>query len=50
MPVFMGTAVTWCSPMVVVAKADRTPRGTIDFQRLNEQCLRDNSKLNAKKG
>ena len=39
-PVPIGT-VTWCSPMVVVSKADRTPHRTIDFQRLNAQCLRE---------
>ena len=40
-PVPIGTPVTWCSPMVVVAKADGTPRRTIDYQRLNAQCLRE---------
>ena len=40
-PVPIGTPVTWCSPMVVVSKADETPRRTIDFQRLNAQCLRE---------
>ena len=38
-PVPIGTPVTWCSPMVLVSKQDETPRRTIDFQRLNAQCL-----------
>ncbi len=37
----IGTPVTWCSPMVIVAKDDGSPRRTIDFQRLNKQCLRE---------
>ena len=40
-PVPIGTPVTWCSPMVVVSKADGTPRRTIDFQKLNSQCQRE---------
>ena len=40
-PVAIGTPVTWCSPMVVVSKPDRTPRRTIDFQHLNAQSLRE---------
>ena len=40
-PVPIGTPVTWCSPMVVVSKSDGTPRRTIDFQKLNAQCLRE---------
>ena len=40
-PVPIGSPVTWCSPMVVVSKEDGSPRRTIDFQRLNAQCLRE---------
>ena len=31
-PVLIGTPITWCSSMVAVSKADRTPCCTIDFQ------------------
>jgi len=40
-PVPIGMPVTWCSPMVVVCKADGSPRRTIDFQKLNSQTLRE---------
>ncbi len=32
--------VTWCSRMVVTAKADGTPRRTVDLQALNRQSVR----------
>jgi hypothetical protein len=37
----IGSPVTWCSPMVTVAKHDFSPRICIDFQRLNASCLRE---------
>ena len=40
-PVPIGTAITWCSPMVVVSKADGTPCRTVDFQQLSAHCLRE---------
>ena len=40
-PVSIETPVTWCSPMVVASKPDRTPCCAIDFQKLNAQCLRE---------
>ena len=40
-PVPQGTPTTWCSRMVVVAKSDKKPRRTIDFQHLNNACLRE---------
>ena len=40
-PVPIGTPVTWCSPMVIVTKKNGAPRRTIDFQKLNSQCLRE---------
>ena len=32
---------TWCSRMVVVKKKDGSPRRTVDYQKLNQQCLRE---------
>jgi hypothetical protein len=40
-PVPIGEPVIWCSPMVVAAKADGSPRRTVDLQKLNQQCLRE---------
>ena len=40
-PVPIGEPVTWCSPMVVTAKKDGTPRRTVDLQKLNAQCSRE---------
>ena len=40
-PVPVGEPVTWCSPMVVAAKKDGTPRRTVDLQKLNAQCVRE---------
>ena len=37
----IGSSVTWCSPMVIVQKTDGSPRLTVDFQRLNANCLRE---------
>ena len=37
----VGTAVEWCSPMVVACKKDGTLRHTVDLQRINAQCLRE---------
>ena len=37
----IGSSVTWCSPMVIVQKHDGSPRRTVDFQRLNANCLRE---------
>ena len=31
----------WCARMVVVSKKDGRPRRTVDFQKLNSQCLRE---------
>ncbi len=31
----------WCSRMIVVKKKDGRPRRTVDFQKLNKQCLRE---------
>ena len=31
----------WCSRMVVVKKKDGRPRRTVDFQRLNAECMRE---------
>ena len=31
----------WCARMVVVKKSDGRPRRTVDFQKLNKQCLRE---------
>ena len=35
-----NTPVTWCSRMVVTAKADGTPRRTVDLQPQNKQSIR----------
>ena len=35
-----NTPVTWCSRMVVTAKADGTPRRTVDLQHLNKHSVR----------
>jgi hypothetical protein len=35
-----NTPVTWCSRMVVTAKADGTPRRTVDLQPLNKHSVR----------
>ena len=35
-----NTPVTWCSRMVVSAKADGSPRRTVDLQPLNRQAVR----------
>ena len=32
---------TWCSRMVVVKKKDGSPRRTVDYQKLNNQCIRE---------
>ena len=40
-PVPIGEPVIWCSPMIVTAKKDGRPRGTVDLQHLNGQCLRE---------
>ena len=40
-PVPVGEPLSWCSPMVVAAKKDGTPRRTVDLQKLNAQCLRE---------
>jgi transposase InsO family protein len=40
-PAPIGEPVVWCSPMVVTAKGDGSPRRVVDFQRLNKQCLRE---------
>ena len=37
----IGDPVEWCSPMVVTAKKDGTPRRTVDLQKLNRQCRRE---------
>lgn len=40
-PVPIGNPVTWCNPMVVVSRPDRTPCRNIDFQKLNAQSFRE---------
>ena len=40
-PVAIGTPTEWCSTMVITAKKDGRPRRTIDYQYLNDQCLRE---------
>ena len=40
-PVPIGEPVEWCSHMVVIAKKNCKPRGTIDLQKLNAQCYRE---------
>ena len=37
----VGMPTQWCSTMVVTAKKDGRPRRTIDYQHLNDQCLRE---------
>ena len=37
----IGEPSEWCSRMVVVAKKDGRPRRTVDYQKLNNQCLRE---------
>lgn len=39
-PVPAGEAMEWCARMVVAAKKSAQPRRTVDYQRLNAQCLR----------
>lgn len=36
-----GEATEWCARMVVVPKKNSQPRRTVDYQRLNAQCLRE---------
>ena len=40
-PVPVGTPVTWCHKMVVVAKKSGKPRRTIDLQPLNKYAVRE---------
>ena len=40
-PVPLGTPTEWCSTMVVQSKKDGRPRRTIDYQNLNDQCMRE---------
>ena len=40
-PVPIETPVTWCSPMVVVLKADGIPCRIISCQKLNAECLQE---------
>ena len=40
-PVPLGTPTEWCSTMVVMSKKDGRPRRTVDYQYLNDQCLRE---------
>ena len=42
-----NTPVTWCSRMVVTAKADGTPRRTVDLQPLNKQSVRQTHHVSA---
>ena len=37
----IGIPVTWCAHMVITHKKDGRPRITVDYQRLNRQCLRE---------
>ena len=37
----VGEASEWCMRMVVVTKADGSPRRTIDFQPINKDCIRE---------
>ena len=37
----IGTPVVWCSQMVITHRKDGRPRITIDYQKLNKQCLRE---------
>ena len=36
-----GEATEWCARMVVVPKKSGKPRRTVDFQKLNQACLRE---------
>ena len=40
-PVPVGTPVTWCHKMVVVAKKSGKPRRTVDLQPLNQHAVRE---------
>ena len=40
-PVPLGTPTEWCSTMVVQSKKDGRPRRTIDYQYLNDYCMRE---------
>ena len=40
-PVPIGTPVTWCHRMVVVAKKSGKPRRTVDLQSLNDHAIRE---------
>ena len=40
-PVPVGTPVTWCHRMVVVAKKTGKPRRTVDLQALNQHAVRE---------
>ena len=40
-PVKIGTPVHWCSKMLTTAKKNGTPRRVVDYQKLNNQCLRE---------
>ena len=40
-PVPVGDPAIWCSPMIIVEKSEGRLRRTIDFQRLNSQCIRE---------
>ena len=40
-PVPVGTPVTWCHPMVVVAKKSGKPRRTVNLQKLNDHAERE---------
>ena len=37
----IGTPVEWCAQMVVTHRKDGRPRITVDYQKLNRQCLRE---------
>ena len=40
-PVPVGDPAIWCSPMIIVEKSEGRLRRTIDFQKLNSQCIRE---------
>ena len=40
-PVPIGTPVTWCHRMVIIAKKSGKPRRTVDFQALNRHAVRE---------
>ena len=40
-PVPVGTPVTWCHKMVIVAKKSGKPRRTVDLQPLNQHAVRE---------